>query len=63
MNVFNMDSFEFQGFMDDVESIISSISVKAKDDDILGLQKLASNFKIKIEDFYRENRKLNIGVV
>lgn len=63
MNVFNMDSFEFQGFMDDVESIISSISVKAKDDDILGLQKLASNFKIKTEDFYRENRKLNIGVV
>lgn len=63
MNVFNMDSFEFQGFMDDVESIISSVSVKAKDDDILGLQKLASNFKIKTEDFYRENRKLNIGVV
>lgn len=63
MNVFNVDSFEFQGFMDDVESIISSISVKAKDDDILGLQKLASNFKIKTEDFYRENRKLNIGVV
>lgn len=63
MNIFNMDSFEFQGFMDDVESIISSISVKAKDDDILGLQKLASNFKIKTEDFYRENRKLNIGVV
>ena len=35
----------------------------AKEDDISGLNKLIDNFKLKTKDFYRENRKLNIGVV
>ena len=63
MNVFNTDNPEFQGFINDVETIITNISVQAKEDDIAGLKKLISNFKTKTEDFYRENRKLNIGVV
>lgn len=63
MNVFTTDTPEFQGFIDDVETIISNISVQAKEDEITGLKKLINNFQIKTEDFYRENRKLNIGVV
>lgn len=63
MNIFNVNNTEFQDFVDNVETIITNISVRAKDDDIAGLQKLIKNFQIKTEDFYRENRKLNIGVV
>ena len=63
MNIFNMNNPEFQDFVDSVEAVITNISVHAKDDDIAGLQKLIKNFQIKTEDFYRENRKLNIGVI
>lgn len=63
MNIFNVNNTEFQDFVDNVETIITNVSVRAKDDDIAGLQKLIKNFQIKTEDFYRENRKLNIGVV
>ena len=63
MNIFNVNNTEFQDFVDNVETIITNVSVRAKDDDIVGLQKLIKNFQIKTEDFYRENRKLNIGVV
>lgn len=63
MNLFNVNNTEFQDFVDNVETIITNVSVRAKDDDIAGLQKLIKNFQIKTEDFYRENRKLNIGVV
>ena len=63
MNFFRKDNKEFSMFSDQIESIISAITNHAKDDEIAGLQKLSTNFKIKIEDFYRENRKLNIGVV
>lgn len=63
MAIFTTENKEFQTFMDGVDTIISDISGRAKEDDINGLQKLISNFKIKTDDFYRENRKLNIGVV
>lgn len=63
MAIFNTENKEFQGFIGDVETIIADVSSHAKNDDIGGLQKLIANFKIKTYDFYRENRKLNIGVV
>lgn len=63
MDIFNTENKEFQGFIGDVESIIADVSGHAKKDDIGGLQKLITNFKVKTDDFYRENRKLNIGVV
>lgn len=63
MAIYIKDSEEFRGFIDGVDSIIEGITGYAKNDDINGLNKLRSNFNIKIEDFYRENRKLNIGVV
>lgn len=63
MEIFTTDNKEFQVFINDVDSVIGNISDKAKEEDINALKKLIANFKIKTEDFYRENRKLNIGVV
>lgn len=63
MAVLMADNQEFQVFIEDVETIINNISEYAKEDDIAGLNKLIENFRIKTDDFYRENRKLNIGVV
>lgn len=63
MNIFNGENKEFQEFSDRVDSVIKTVAGHAKKEDIDGLNKLVANFKIKTEDFYRENRKLNIGVV
>lgn len=63
MAIFTTDNKEFQVFIDDVDSIIGNITDKAKEEDVNALKKLIADFKIKTEDFYRENRKLNIGVV
>lgn len=63
MKIFTNDNSKFQYFTDEIEEIITDISIHATDEDINGLKKLIENFRIKTEDFYRENRKLNIGVV
>lgn len=63
MNIFSKDNEEFDVFVKQVEDIVGELSPYAKKDDISNLNKLITNFKIKTEDFYRENRKLNIGVV
>ena len=63
MIFFRNDNEEFTMLTEQIDSIVSAITNHAKEDDIAGLQKLSTNFKIKTEDFYRENRKLNIGVV
>lgn len=63
MNIFTNDNKEFETFVGQVENIVEDVTGYAKEDDISGLNKLIDNFKLKTEDFYRENRKLNIGVV
>lgn len=63
MNIFTNDNAEFTEFTGKVEHIISEVDGYAKEDDIAGLNKLITNFRIKTEDFYRENRQLNIGVI
>lgn len=63
MNIFTSDNKEFTLFTEQVETIVSDVTGYAKESDIAGLNRLIANFKIKTEDFYRENRKLNIGVV
>lgn len=60
---FFRDNKEFDMFTEKIECIISTVSDYAREEDIVGLHKLNSNFKVKTEDFYREDRKLNIGVV
>lgn len=63
MEIFTKDIEEFSDFSDKIQSIISDVKGHAKEKDVNGLEKFLSNFKIKTDDFYRENRKLNIGVV
>lgn len=63
MNIFSSDNKEFEAFVGQVEDIVAGVMGHAKEDDISGLNKLIDNFKIKTENFYRKNRKLNIGVV
>lgn len=63
MEIFNSNNKQFDFFIENTENIVSHLTGVAKDEDINGINKLIQNFKIKTEDFYRENRKLNIGVV
>lgn len=63
MAIFLADDKQLQFFVDDTKAVIERLSSKATKSDMAMLDKLIENFKIKTEDFYRENRKLNIGVV
>lgn len=64
MAVFKRDNQQFQIFIDEVEHITDCLSPHAKDKkDIVELQNLKENFKNKIADFYRQDRKLNIGII
>lgn len=63
MDVFTSDNEGFEAFIRKAESVIAEVSGHAKKEDIQGLDRLIDNFKMKTEDFFRENRKLNIGVV
>lgn len=63
MRIQTTENTEFQNFIANTDKIIESLSSVAKKEDILGIEKIKENFKKKTEDFYRENRKLNIGVV
>lgn len=58
-----MNDAQFTDFTDSVQEVITSLDGKAKQDDIAGLEKLISNFRLKVGDFFRQERKLNIGVV
>lgn len=69
MNFFKSDNTQFQAFTGRVEAIIASMDGHAGEDDadikkdIEKLQELMKNFRTKTDDFFREERKLNIGVV
>jgi len=63
MAIFKADYTQFQSFIDDISKIIAGLEGHAKVEDIRLLNKLVDNFKLKTEDFYREDRKLNIGVM
>lgn len=63
MRIQDTENTEFKNFIADTERLAADLSSAAKEEDILGIEKIKDNFKKKTEDFYRENRKLNIGVV
>lgn len=63
MPLFETDNREFVQFTTEVETIITDVIGHAKEDELQALRKFQDNFKLKTEDFFRENRKLNIGVV
>lgn len=63
MKIFKDDNTVFQDFIVSTEAILAEMSENASQEDIRKLEIFVKNFKHKTEDFYRENRKLNIGVV
>lgn len=63
MEIFKADSRQFDSFIEDIHGIIAAISPAAKEEDVRKMEKFIADFQWKTEDFYRENRKLNIGVV
>lgn len=60
---FKADTQRFEAFLEKAGSIKTNLSKRADKTEIVGLEKIIENFKRKTEDFYRENRKLNIGVI
>lgn len=65
MSVFriNEQQSSFQSHLSLIDNIIKSIDSVAEESDIHQLKMLKSNFSRKIDDFFSENRKLNIGVI
>lgn len=63
MEIFQDDHQRFQEFIDRTEMMTSELAGMAKEEELKGLKTFVANFRLKTEDFYRENRKLNIGVV
>lgn len=63
MEIFHTNDTNYQIFYDDVDSVMDLIKDHASEEEIKDLQSIKDNFKMKVDDFYRENRKLNIGVV
>ena len=63
MRMVTSENAGFNTFIENTEKIIADISACARKEDVLAVEKIKENFKRKIADFYRENRKLNIGVV
>ena len=46
-----------------IQEIIKKIESYAAEENIHDIQQISKNFKMKVEDFHREGRKLNIGVI
>lgn len=64
MDIYNeKNSAQFQAFIDKVNGMADGVRKAGHEKEAQGLQAIAANFKMKTEDFYRKNRKLNIGVV
>ncbi len=63
MKIFAENTGEFQRFTDCAEEIAALLAGYGREEDAEGVRRLITNFQMKTEDFCRENRKLNIGVV
>lgn len=63
MDILQIDDAGFRAFTDSVSQIRNNLSDKAKPEELAALQKLIDNFNLKTADFFRKERKLNIGVV
>lgn len=63
MRLFTADNAQFEGFTQNIEGMIAELTEVAREEDVRKLEKFIATFKLKTEDFYRENRKLNIGVI
>lgn len=66
MNIFKKsreDELEFQKFTDKVDGIYASLKEFETLVDMYDIASIKKNFVAKTEDFFREDRKLNIGII
>jgi DNA-binding protein Fis len=65
MPIFNIidKQVAFESHVSAIENLISAIDPVAEQSDIRQLELLKNNFIRKTDDFFSENRKLNIGVI
>ena len=54
---------EYQQTEAKMQMIVDQLSEYASEETVFELQQIQQNFKKKVADFYREGRKLNIGVI
>ena len=57
------DEIEFLSFIEKIDRIIESLKPYAMDIDISDIESIRKSFILKTEDFFREDRKLNIGII
>lgn len=62
MAVFQADTRQFEQYITEVRSLAERVKTY-NESDARVLDAIAANFKTKTDDFYREDRKLNIGIV
>lgn len=57
------DEIEFGKFIDKVDNVYSILTEFENEIDLFDIASIKKSFKLKTEDFFREDRKLNIGII
>ncbi len=57
------NEIEFGQFLDKVDSIYKSLVEFEKEIDLFDIMSIKKSFRAKTDDFFREDRKLNIGII
>lgn len=57
------NEIEFEKFIDKVDNVYNVLKDFEKEVDLYEISAIKKNFKLKTNDFFREDRKLNIGVI
>ena len=63
MGIILKDNVEFERFIERAETTVEKLSAAPDVKDADGIKQIIKNFNYKVSDFYRDERKLNIGVV
>jgi hypothetical protein len=66
MNIFKKtqeNEKKFNSLIEKLDNINSKIQTYSKDIDVSSITTIKESFKVKIDDFFRDDRKLNIGVI
>ena len=57
------NEIEFQQFIDKVDNVYTVLKDFEEEIDLYDIASIKKNFKLKTDDFFREDRKLNIGII
>lgn len=57
------DELEFQRFTEKVDNVYAQLQPYEEDIDLFDIASIKKNFLLKTNDFFREDRKLNIGII